>query len=330
MAGLCQRVAAACKAGTGIPLARWLVVLLVCATGAARAACPGPAVNFETLAPGVWLVRAAPGDADASNRGFVANLLAVREGPRLWLLGSGPSPAFGRGLACRLRAVAGVPVSDVINPWPHPELVLGNAGFPGARRWAHADVAATMRMRCPRCEAALRERLAGAAVDLGPAPIVLPDRLLHGESGRLGPWRWWRLQRAADTPVTLWRLAAAPLWSAPGLLWADAAPDLREAELAAMQRSTAALQQLAAADGGRARWVPEQGPVQDAGSPARHAAYWDALAAAIGAALERGGLEVDVAATLPGMPDSITRDPRHALNWQRGWRELERRWMEGK
>ena len=334
---LCQRVAAACFAGTGVSrgwaIARCafaLLVLLAC--GLAGAACPGPALKLETLAPGVWQVVADAEALDASpaNRGFVANLLAVRDGPTLWLLGSGPSPAFGRRLACQLRTLAGVPVSDVIDPWPRPELVLGNRAFPGARRWAHADVAAAMHARCPRCVARLRALLGAAAPDLGPAPIQLPTHLLHGDSGRLGPFLWWRLHRAPQVPVTVWRLAATPLWAAPGLLWASGAPDLRDAELASMQRSTAALPRISAADGDGARWLPEQGPLQDAAAPQRHAVYWDALAAAIGAALERGALEVDVPASLPGVPAAMSTGERHAMNWQRAWRELERGWMDGK
>ena len=305
---------------------------MLLAGAAAGAGCPGPALTFDELAPGVWQVVADAQalDASAANRGFVANLLAVREGPKLWLLGSGPTPAYGRRLACQLRARAGLPVSDVIDPWPRPELVLGNSAYAGARRWAHADVAAAMRSRCPRCVARLRGMLGTAASDLGPAPIRLPTHLLHGDSGRLGPFLWWRLQRAPQVPVTVWRLADAPLWAAPGLLWADGAPDLRDAELGSMQRSTAALLPISAADGDGARWLPEQGPPQDAAAPARHAAYWDALAAAVGAALERGALEVDVPARLPGVPAAMTTGERHALNWQRAWRELERGWMNAK
>ncbi len=305
------------------------------ACGSAGARCPGPALELAELAPGVWQAVADAGslDANAANRGFVANLLAVRDGPRLWLLGSGPSPAFGRRLACQLRARAGVPVSDVVDPWPRPELVLGNRAFPGARRWAHADVAAAMQSRCPRCVARLQGLLGDAAGDLGAAPIQLPTRLLYGESGRLGPFLWWRLQRAPQVPVTVWRLdipTAAPLWAAPGLLWAEGAPDLRDAELATMRRSTAALRAISAADGEAARWLPEQGPLLAADAPARHAAYWEALDATVEAALERGALEVDVPATLPAapaLPAAMTRGERHALNWQRAWREVERRWM---
>jgi len=346
---LCQPVAVARLVGTGIsrgwahglrrfsvPMAALFAGLLAMACASADAACPGPALELAELAPGVWQAVADGGslDANPANRGFVANLLAVRDGTRLWLLGSGPSPAFGRRLACQLRARTGVPVSDVIDPWPRPELVLGNRAFPGARRWAHADVAAAMHARCPRCVARLQGLLGDAASDLGPDPILLPTQLLHGDSGRLGPFQWWRLQRAPQVPVTVWRLVARPLWAAPGLLWAAGAPDLRDAELATMQRSTAALRAISAADGAAAHWLPEQGPLQDAEAPARHAAYWEALDGAIEAALERGALEVDVPAALqtppgaPALPAAMTSGQRHALNWQRAWREVERRWME--
>jgi hypothetical protein len=50
----------------------------------------------------LWWVRAEHGDADASNRGVVSNLLIVRDGPRVWAVGSGPTRAFGRALGCVL------------------------------------------------------------------------------------------------------------------------------------------------------------------------------------------------------------------------------------
>ena len=95
------------------------------APNAAALPCPGPALRIEAVAPGVWWIPGAAGEANATNRGAISNALAVRDGPRLWLLGSGPSAAHGRALGCRLQRLTGRPVSDVIAPWARPELVLG-------------------------------------------------------------------------------------------------------------------------------------------------------------------------------------------------------------
>ena len=68
------------------------LAMLLTATGAASAApapCPGPALPIRALADGVWLISGSAGDSNAINQGRISNLLAVREGRRLWLLGSG-------------------------------------------------------------------------------------------------------------------------------------------------------------------------------------------------------------------------------------------------
>lgn len=285
---------------------------------------PGAAGPPQALAPGLWWWPGAPGEADALNRGQVSAVLLAAQGQRLWLLGSGPSPAFGRQLRAQVLQQLGRPVSDVISPWARPEAVLGQAALGPARRWAHQSVAQAMQRQCERCEARLRQRLGAAAVDLGPSPVVrLPDHPLSGEHGSLGPWQWWRLWRAADSPVTLWRWRQAPWWSAPGLLWADGPPDLRDADLPSFQASLAWLARLSAADGVEARFLPEQGPVMDRDGLAETQAYLRGLAQAVSQALAAGGLASDPPSPWAGLPPRLAEHPRHAMNWQRVWRQLE-------
>lgn len=298
--------------------------LLLAIQAQAATECPGPPIRLQAVATGVWLVPGAYGDTTAENRGAISNLLAVREGQRLWLIGSGPSVAHARALNCQLQRLGGRRVTDVIAPWPRPELVLGQAGLAGARRWAHADVASAMRERCPRCIERLRLRLGTAAADLADARIGLPDHLLQGDHGTLGPWRWQRLQRSGDTAVTRWSLPRARLSTAHGLLWADGAPDLRDADTAYLER---AWQQLAAEAPGDVRWVPEQGPVLPSTAAAAHLHYLQALRSAIDDAQARGAPESDPAPALPGVSDAVNQSPRHQLNWQHVWREAEARWM---
>ncbi|MEX8494177.1 hypothetical protein, partial [Sphaerotilus sp.] len=225
-------------------LAFQAVLLLMAGQACPAVACPGPAVQVQPIAPGVWRIPGAEGDTTPDNRGAISNLLAVRDGRRLWLVGSGPSIAHARALNCHLQRVSGRRVTDVIAPWPRPELVLGQAGLVGARRWAHEDVAGAMQERCPRCMARLRLRLGTAASDLANAVIALPDHRLQGDHGTLGPLRWQRLWRSDETAVTLWSLPRAHLTTAHGLLWSDGAPDLRDADTDHLER---AWQQLAAA-----------------------------------------------------------------------------------
>ncbi|MBB1161201.1 MBL fold metallo-hydrolase [Aquariibacter albus] len=297
-------------------------------TPAARS-CPGPDQAIEALGPDTWLMPAAPGAISPANRGRVQPLLAHREGARLWLLGTGATPRLGRAIRCRLEARAGQQVTDLINPWPRPEHVMGNRAFPRARIWAHAEVAATLQARCPRCIARLRAQLGRHGAELGPGlqALRLPTDTLQGASGRLGPFHWWRLDRGEATPVTVWRLDAAALLWAPGLLWTADAPELRDATLAALEPSTEALLALLAdppPGGGTWRLVPEQGPLAGIEAVQATQAYWRGLREAVDAAQARGAAETDPPpAALPGVPAAWTTQARHALNWQRAWRERE-------
>lgn len=288
----------------------------------AAAACAGPAIALQPVAANVWMVPGANGDSTSDNRGAISNLLAVRDGRRLWLVGSGPSGAYARALNCQLQRATGRRVTDVVAPWPRPELVLGQAGLPGARRWAHEDVARAMQERCPRCVERLRLRLGSAATDLGAEPIALPVHRLQGEHGTLGPLRWWRLRRSADTSVTVWSVPRAQLVTAHGLLWADGAPDLRDAESGHLDAAWQRLEAL----GETVRWLPEQGPLLDGSAPREHRAYLRALRAAVEQAQERGALESEPAPRLDGVVDAFHQGERHGLNWQHVWREAEKGW----
>jgi hypothetical protein len=296
--------------------------------GAAAPLRADSGVELQSLAPGLWRVPAQPGDADAGNRGQVTNLLVARAGGRLWLLGSGPSPAFGRRLARTLRARWGTGAVTVVSPWPQPEAVLGVAGLgDDVVHVAHADVARQMAQRCAACLERLRARLGAATSDLGDGdPVRLPTRLLHGAQGGVGPWRWWRLQRADEVTVTVWQHIASGVVAAPGLLGDGGMPDGRDADIRQLAAATALLPSLpglAPAQG----WIGEQGGLLARAAPHEAAAYWVALQQAIDAALERGDDGQTVPATLPGVAARLTTSPRHALNWQRAWRQAEDRWL---
>ena len=324
----------------------WLLGVLWAQPTAAASVCSGPPLALQRLGPGLWWLPGQPGEADAANRGQVSHLLLARQPgrpgslPHWWALGSGPTPAFGRRLACQVRQRLGGQVSDVISPWARPELVLGVAGLAtppslarravprGAagqplRHWAHVTVADAMDQQCARCVDRLALRLQAAAGDLGDDPVRVPTLLLQGASGRLGPWRWWLLPRAEGRWITVWRAQGQPLWIAHGLLNADAPPDGRDADLLLMQQSSSALATLAAADGQAARFVGEQGGLMDSHAPARHAAYWAALLQAVREAIERGDDETAAAPALAGFPSAWAGHPWHSFNWQRAWRQVE-------
>lgn len=315
------------------------LLLALVAPLAAVAACTGLAQALRPLAavgPGIWWLPAAGGDSTAANRGQVSNLLLARDDGegrvRWWLVGSGPSPAFGRALACQVARQLGGRVSDVISPWARPELVLGVAGLQAAapghpiRHWAHADVAQAMAVQCPHCVERLALRLGPAAGDLGADPIRLPDHRLTGARGRLGPFDWWTLPRSDGRVVSVWRLARPGqqvLWLAPGLLQGEGPPDGRDADLALLAQSAQRLADLAAADGPAALFLGEQGPPLKADAPLQHARYWAGLLARARAAVLRGDEETAPAPAWPDLPAGWAQAPWHGLNWQRAWRQAE-------
>lgn len=331
--------------------------------GLTTAVLAQPGVDLQALAPGVWWVPGAAGDANEHNRGAISNLLVVADGQHTWALGSGPSPAYGRALAQTVARVTGRSITDVIAPWSRPELVLGSSGLPQVRVWSHQEVRQQMHERCTRCVERLAARLGNSSRDLGPHPVRLADHQIAGSSGRLGPWQWWRLDRSTSTSgehttpqvVTVWWLASARLWAAPGLIWTDGAPDLRDSSVADLIKATTSLQALqdevtttmshasnssnpAAAsspwatrtpttlhppDTQATRWLPEQGPLAPPDVVARHLHYWTSLQAAAAQAWQVGASENDAIPSLAGVDPAWLASPRHALNWQRAWREAE-------
>lgn len=290
-----------------------------------RDAANPTAPTLESVATNVWRVAAARGDPDAANRGLTIQLVLVRDGTRRWLVGSGPSPAFGAALACAVQRATGGAVTDIVNTRAAPELAMGNAAFAGARRWALPDVIAAMRTRCPQCQDRLRARIGEAGASLQPDSIRAPSRPVPsasgGRHGSLGPFDTLALERAPGERTLALRLRTAPLVIAQGLVWAGDLPDLRETDSAVLGAS---LRRLRVFAGGR-RVLGEQGPAASVAAIDAHLAYLDALRDAITPLLQRGELpgSAAAAADLPAFASLPGYASWHPLNVQHVWRELE-------
>lgn len=287
----------------------------------APAACPGPVVVFEPLAPDLWLVPAKGELADTHNRGQVVNLLLASHGGRLWLLGSGPSPDFGRALGCQAFERLGLQVAEVAIPRARAELALGASGLPAARVWATAAVSAAMREQCPACVAGLQHRLGAAATDLGAAPVRFADRPLRGQQGRWGPFEWRQVMLDRSHATTLWRHAGADVVAGFGVLWFGAPPDGRDTAIDRLARATRSVR-VGAAPG--TRFIGEQGPMGQRQDVQRQADYWALLLQRSAAGVARG--EVLAQPPPPALPQWAAHE-RHGLNWQRAWRQAEDRFL---
>lgn len=282
------------------------------------AAGAGP--SFERISARAWRLPAARGEPDAVNLGLTAQLVLVDDGPRLWLVGSGPSPEVARGLAEAARRAAGRAVTEVVVTRAAPELAMGNIAFEGARIWALGDVISTMKARCPTCREHLKARLGPAGASLVPEalrePFLAVDR--HGETaGRLGPFDWQALARAPGERVLVLKARIDRLAIAQGLLWAGDVPDLRDTRSDVMLASLRRLRRIV----GRDRVLGEQGPFAEAAAIADQERYVAALRQAVAARVARGESVPEL--ELPAWADRPGYSLRHPLNVQRAWREAE-------
>jgi hypothetical protein len=301
--------------------------------GRAQQVCTEPLPALQPAGQGRWWLPASNREPDADNGGLTAQLVAVREGDRLWLVGSGPTPAFGARLACALRAATGLAVTDIVHTRAAPELAMGNAAFPQARLWALPEVLVAMRARCEECQSRLKGQIGAAGDSLQPGSIRPPTLAIAAPgvgSGQLGPFEWRAVARAPGDRVLVLRHGPSMppvstddpgLVIAQGLVWAQDVPDLHGLQSETLQDTWMALQGWV----GTARLLGEQGGLSDAKALAEHVAYLTALRSAIAPFLAQGDLwgAVGQGVALPAYRDCPRYDSRHPLNVQRLWLELE-------
>ncbi len=282
------------------------------------------AVTLLPVSTDVWRVPAARGESDATNGGQVVQFVVVRDGARVWIVGSGPTPAAGFALGCAVRHQLGRPVTDVINTRAAPELSMGNSAFVAARQWALPDVIAAMRTRCPACLDRLKARIGPHGDSLRLDGIRVPSHPI-GRPGathsRLGPFDWRAFARAPHERTLVLRLRRERIVIAQGLVWAGDLPNLRDTRSATLLASLRALQRFAHGT----RVLGEQGDIAGPAAIARHIDYVERLRRAALPHLIRGdvdgaagvGVELPAFGALPGYAAG------HPLNVQRVWRELE-------
>lgn len=278
--------------------------------------------RLQRLGEHSWWLAAATGDPTPANGGATVQLLVVREGERIWLVGSGPTRAFGTALARAVHEAAGAPVSDIVITRAAPELAMASAAWPGARLWALSDVAAAMRERCGECQQRLKAALGAAGDDLVPQDIRVPDHTVGApgaEAGRLGPFEWRALARGGGERALVLRQRDDAVVLAQGFVWAGDLPDLRGTRQPAFADSLRQLREWAAGQ----RLLGEQGGLCDSSQIERHLAYLQALHAALAPRIARGEAWPGSDAGLPAAGALAGDAARHALNVQHLWLELE-------
>lgn len=285
------------------------------------AAAPGPAA-LSPLAPGIYA-----GAVDDGGPSLSPSLVAIgRDG--VLVIDPGPNLRHGRRLIAAIRRLTALPVRWVVNSHPHPRQVLANAAFaelqPRPAFLASPATAARMRSRCDACLRQLAAELGAAA--MAGTTIVLPRPVLREDTPlQAGGVRWQvrifaNAHSASDTALYA---PALRLLCAGGLVTGQCVPDLRDGSLMGWR---AALRALSA--------LPATTVVGDGIGTAQQnivptLAYLDSVEHDIRRGLATG---VDAADALQAVPGEAFRHwrgfvPRHALNVQRAWLELEDEWM---
>lgn len=288
-------------------------------------------VPLRRLGDRLRLIDARDGDPSPANGGFTSALVAVDEGPRLWLVGAGPTPGFAQAV----REALGRPVTDLVFTRAHGPLTLGAAAFGHARRWALGATAAAMARDCAHCSTQLAQAIgAEAANSLLPQLIRLPDHRIDPPghaTGRLGPFHWRVLPRAANQAVLVLKLAGTRWWLAQGLVWPAAVPDLRGTDEAVISASWRRLHDAMEPSD---RVIGERGDPGGRGDLVRHLRYLQALQQAVDEALRAGRSAGEAALELAWPPAGERRAvqhtlaAQHALNVQRVWRAREDAWLQ--
>ncbi|RQO63486.1 hypothetical protein DBR47_02855 [Paucibacter sp. KBW04] len=313
-----------------------LLLLLAPALAQAQADTASPCPASESagwpqllpVGPGLWRIAAARGEPNASNGGLTSQLFVAQDAKApesLWLVGSGPTPAFGARLACALQTQFQRLPSELINSRATPELAMGNIAFEPARIWALPEVMALMNKRCQMCQDKLRAKLGPVVgASLLPETIRTPKQAV--QAPELGPFDWLNLDRGMGEHVLVLRHRDSGTVLAQGLVWVGDVPDLQKSRSDLFLLALRSLQKFA----GSARLLGEQGEAEQnaagqTGSLARHIAYIEALRAKVWAQLQAGqALDVqDPRLALPEFAALPSYALRHPLNLQHLWKELE-------
>jgi hypothetical protein len=300
-------------------------------------------VQWTAVADNVWLAQGDARPSNPENGGFISNAVFVRQvspgAARGWLVGTGPSPAWGQALRCSLARQLQAQVTDVLSARAHPESVLGLSAFDGLRSWALPEVRDAMRERCQKCTARLAQ--ATYALDIVPASIRLPSLEVETRSTEIaGPLRVahmdglsiYALERAPGEWTTVVHARGAQVWITPGLVWGHGlVPDLRDANLDHM---IAALEWLASQT--PQVLVPEQGRAVASVGPAKDLAYWRRLKLQVAEAVHSGrslnellrtASDAGAAADTATGKQRLSTEP-HSLNLQRAWQQIEQTYFQ--
>ena len=228
--------------------ARAALSLLAAVLLQAAAAADDAATPIE-VAPGVYMLRGAPGEPAAVNRGRIGNAGFIVGTRGVLVVDTGTSYREGRAL---LEAIAGVtdkPVLLALITHARQEFIFGAAAFRerGVPVAMQREAARLMAARCEACLQGLRallgeEEMRGTAL---PEPDLLLDgaRELDGLVGRAVRVLWFG-HSSGPGDIAVLDVQSGTLF-AGGLLDAMRIPDVQDSDLAGWKRALQVLHGLA-------------------------------------------------------------------------------------
>lgn len=190
------------------------------------AAASDSAFPFVEIAAGAHVHLGHQEEADAANRGDIANIGFVVGRDAVAVIDTGGSPAVGRALRAAVRAVTPLPIRYVVNTHVHPDHIFGNAAFAADHPVfvGHAALPLALARRGAFYREALGRTLgedaAGAEV-IGPG-LLVTDRLDVDLGGRTLTVRAHPTAHT-DNDLTVFDSATGTLW-ASDLLFVERVP----------------------------------------------------------------------------------------------------------
>ena len=286
----------------------------------------GPALSYtvEEVADGVFVHIGRHELQSASNRGDISNSGFVVGSDGVAVIDTGGSFVTGAALLEAVKSHTEKPVLALVNTHMHPDHVLGNAAFSGAKPvfYAHTKMARALQARSVRYLQAARDAFgdavfAGTEVVLPGVGVAKPTEIdLGGRTLRLSP------QHTAHTDNDLFIVdSKTGIAFAGDLIFSGHVPSL-DGSILGWQKVLAGLSN-SAPNG----VVPGHGPARMDWQPAYEPMkrYLEAVTRDVRAVIERGGTITE--AMKSAARDELERwelfDDFHARNVSAAFAELE-------
>jgi glyoxylase-like metal-dependent hydrolase (beta-lactamase superfamily II) len=309
-----------------VVLARLLpyVAVLLLSTGPAGMARAAGVPEPEQLAPDVYAVIGATGQAAPANRGVVGNL-GILVGPEgVILVDTGTSARQARQLLADVRKITDRPVVLAINTHQNPAFVFGNGTLrkAGVPILAHKDTDALINERCIRCLKLLNSAL--GAQEMEGTEVVRPTLTVEQSTSISAGGRTIDIlyygPTSAPGSIAVYDRKSGIVF-AGGMVSLDRIPDVKDADIGQWRAALSSLKAL-----GATRIVPGEGPVSPLSRLSELDRYLVLLGPAVHSAFEQHVSlgEAAAAAPLPAYRHWAQYDNMHGKNVEQLYLRLEK------